>query len=87
MHTSCMHTSTREKSPVIPSLSRNDYIRGTFQVERLGDKVGVLISVKTGSHMQDEIKGFQYNTKMMVSSDVCVLCFREKYINIDIITT
>lgn len=24
---------------------------------------------------------------MMVSSDVCVLCFREKYINIDIITT
>lgn len=37
--------------------------------------------------MQDEIKGFQYNTKMMVSSDVWVLCFREKYINIDLITT
>lgn len=37
--------------------------------------------------MQDEIKGFQYNTKMMVSSDVWVLCFREKYNNIDIITT
>lgn len=37
--------------------------------------------------MQDEIKGFQYNTKMMVSSDIWVLCFREKYINIDLITT